>query len=92
MLARGEAESLTIYEPVGCPQCDQTGYKGRIGVYEIMEMTPKLKVIISKNGSSEDIKEQALSEGMHTLRMSATQYVLEGITSFSEMMKVSFDI
>lgn len=92
MLSREAAENLTIYEPVGCPQCDQTGYKGRIGVYEIMEMTPKLKVIISKNGSSEDIKEQALSEGMHTLRMSATQYVLEGITSFNEMMKVSFDI
>ena len=92
MLSQREAESLTIYEPVGCPQCEQTGYKGRIGVYEIMEMTPKLKVIISKNGTSEEIKEQALREGMHTLRMSATQYVLEGITSFSEMMKVSFDL
>lgn len=92
MLSQREAESLTIYEPVGCSQCEQTGYKGRIGVYEIMEMTPKLKVIISKNGTSEEIKEQALREGMHTLRMSATQYVLEGITSFSEMMKVSFDL
>ena len=85
-------QELTIYEPCGCSQCDQTGYHGRIGVYEILEMTPKLKTIISKNGGAEDIKEQALKEGMHTLRMSATQYVLEGVTSINEMMKVSFDI
>lgn len=83
---------VTIYEPCGCPQCDNIGYHGRIGVYEILEMTPKLKTIISKNGGAEDIKEQALKEGMHTLRMSATEYVLEGVTTISEMMKVSFDI
>lgn len=85
-------QDLTIYEPCGCPKCDNTGYRGRIGVYEILEMTPKLKHIISKNGGAEEIKEQALKEGMHTLRMSATQYVLNGTTSLHEMMKVSFDI
>lgn len=85
-------QTVEIYEPCGCPQCENTGYHGRIGVYEIMEMSPKLKHIISKNGTAEDIKEQALQEGMHTLRMSATRYVLEGITSVSEMRKVSFDI
>ena len=68
------------------------GYKGRIGVYEIMEMTPALKRIISKEGSAEEIKEQAIADGMNTLRMSATKLVLEGITSYNEMMKVSFDI
>lgn len=81
-----------VYEPVGCKHCDNMGYKGRIGVYEIMEMTPELKLIIAKGGNANDIKEQALSEGMHTLRMSAAEYVLDGITSVSEMMKVSFDI
>ncbi len=81
-----------IYKPKGCPACDNMGYKGRIGVYEIMEMTPVLKEIISKNGNAEEIKRAALNEGMHTLRMSATEYVLEGITSVSEMVKVSFDI
>lgn len=92
ILARKEAEEVTIYEPVGCPKCGGTGYKGRIGVYEIMEMTPNLKVIVSKEGTSEKIKEQALKEGMRTLRMSATEYVLDGTTSLHEMMKVSFDI
>ncbi len=83
---------VTIYEPCGCSKCDGTGFRGRIGVYEIMEVTQPLKSIISKNGSAEDIKQKALEEGMHTLRMSATRYVLEGITSVPEMMRVSFDL
>lgn len=87
-----EDKELTIYEPCGCSRCDRTGYHGRIGVYEILQMTPKLKTIISKNGGAEEIKEQALKEGMNTLRMSATRYVLDGTTSINEMMKVSFDI
>lgn len=87
-----DKEPHMIYEPVGCKHCDNMGYKGRIGVYEIMEMTEALKLIISKGGNANDIKEQALKEGMHTLRMSASEYVLDGITSVSEMMKVSFDI
>lgn len=85
-------DPVTIYEPDGCLQCDHMGYKGRIGVYEIMEMSQGLKSIISKNGTAEEIKDLAIQEGMHTLRMSATEYVLNGITSFSEMMKVSFDM
>jgi type IV pilus assembly protein PilB len=86
-----EDKEVTIYEPCGCPKCDNTGYRGRIGVYEIMKMTPKLKTIISKREGADKIKEQALTEGMHTLHMSATDYVLEGITSYSEMVRVSFD-
>lgn len=82
---------VEIYEPCGCPQCDNMGYRGRIGVYEIMEMTPELKRIISKSGSAEEIKAQAMKDGMQTLRMSAAEYVTSGITSFQEMMKVSFD-
>ncbi len=83
---------VTVYEPCGCPRCDGTGFKGRIGVYEIMEVSQPLKSIISKGGTAEDIKNKALEEGMSTLRMSATKYVLEGITSVQEMMRVSFDL
>ncbi len=85
-------EPIKIYKPCGCSMCDDTGYKGRIGVYEIMEVTSDLKRIIAKNGTADEIKDQALKEGMSTLRMSATRYVLDGITSVSEMKKVSFDI
>ncbi len=87
----GEKRPVKIYEPTGCDQCDGTGFKGRIGVYEIMEITPKLKPFISRKASAEEIKEVALSEGMNTLRMSATKLVFEGTTSLSEMIRVSFD-
>lgn len=91
-MGRNPAEDTLIYEPCGCPKCDHTGYKGRIGVYEIMQMTPKLKTIISRREGADAIRTQALQEGMHTLHMSAVEYVLEGITSYNEMVKVSFDI
>ena len=91
LLGVNPEEELKIYEPVGCMQCDMMGYKGRIGVYEILEMTSELKKIISKGGDADMIKEQAIKDGMHTLRMSAAEYVRSGITSFHEAMKVSFD-
>lgn len=80
-----------IYRHKGCKLCENTGYKGRIGVYEIMELTHDLKNVIAAGGNADQIKEQALKEGMNTLRMSATRYVLDGITSVQEMKKVSFD-
>ncbi|MBD5519718.1 MAG: Flp pilus assembly complex ATPase component TadA [Lachnospiraceae bacterium] len=92
LLGYAPNEDVTIYEPCGCSKCDGTGFKGRIGVYEIMEVTQPLKSIISKNGDAEAIKNKALEEGMSTLRMSATEYVKEGITSVNEMVKVSFDL
>ena len=92
LLMRRPDEDITVYEPCGCPRCDNTGFRGRIGVYEIMEVTQPLKTIISKGGTAEEIKNKALEEGMSTLRMSATKYVLEGITSIPEMMRVSFDL
>ncbi len=91
LLQVDQNKELTIYEPCGCTQCDGTGYKGRIGVYEIMEITQELRPLISHKASAEEIKQIALSQGMNTLRMSATRHVLEGTTSMSEMTKVSFD-
>lgn len=84
-------EPLTIYKPCGCDHCAHTGYRGRMGVYEIMTITPAIRRVISKRGTAEEIKDVALEEGLQTLRMGASKLVLEGITSFTEMMKVSFD-
>ena len=85
-------KKITLYEPCGCAKCDNTGYKGRIGVYEIMTMTPTLKKIISKREGADVLKEQAMQEGMRTLRMSGSDYVLDGTTSFAELVKISFDV
>lgn len=82
---------VTIYEPCGCKLCDKTGYKGRIGVYEIMKISPRLKSIISRREGAEVIREQAIKEGMRTIRMSAAEYVLDGTTSYSEAARISFE-
>lgn len=84
-------QEITIYEPCGCAKCDHTGYKGRIGVYEIMKMTPALKKIVSKRQGADVLKEKAIEEGMRTLRMSGSEYVLDGTTSFAEVVRISFD-
>ena len=84
-------DDITIYEPGGCSKCDNSGFKGRIGVYEILDVTPPVRRIVARAGTAEEIKEEALKHGMSTLRMSATRYVIDGITSISEMKKVSFD-
>ncbi len=82
---------IKMYRPKGCNKCDDTGYKGRIGVYEIMTVTQEQKYIISHKGGVDKIKEQALKDGMYTLHMAATEYVKEGITSYEEMVRISFD-
>lgn len=80
-----------IWEPCGCQSCNGTGYYGRIGVYEILEMSPEVKRLINKHANAEEIKEQALKDGMQTLRMSATKLALSGITSFQEILSVSYE-
>ena len=67
------------------------GYHGRIGIYEIMTVTPKLKKVIARGGSADELEEAALSEGMHTLRQSAKRLVLDGITSYKEMVRTTFE-
>ena len=91
VLGRGEGEPVTIYDPVGCSMCADTGFRGRTAVFEIMEITPDLKRIIATQGTTESIKKTAIDQGMNTLRMAAAQYVLNGVTSLPEMLKVSFE-
>lgn len=86
-----DLDEATIFEPVGCSKCAETGYFGRIGVYEMMEITPGIKEIMSKKVSTEDIKAEAMRNGMETLTMGARDMVLKGITSISEMYRVSAD-
>lgn len=82
---------LEVYEPCGCQNCNNTGYLGRIGVYEIMTVTQPLKDVISKRGNADAIKQIALKEGMHTLRMSASKFVIDGTTSMAEMQRIAYE-
>jgi type IV pilus assembly protein PilB len=84
-------QDLTIYDPVGCHLCAETGYYGRIGVYEIMDISSRLRTAITRAEPTETLRDIAVEEGMHTLRMSAGDYVLSGMTTLSEMRKVAFE-
>lgn len=85
------SEDSVIYEPVGCSNCDDTGFFGRIGVYEIMKVTQGIKDAICDKKNASELQRTALKEGMHTLRMSAAKYVIEGTTTVQEMLKITMD-
>lgn len=87
---RGDSNP-TIYEPSekGCAYCNNSGYRGRIGVYEIMPVTPALREAISRGDGAEDIQKVALKEGLTTLRLGAAKLVLKGITSISEVERIA---
>ena len=84
-------ESITIYEPNGCDACGGTGYHGRIGVYEIMPVTNDLRIKIAAGARADEIKEQAVSEGMNTLAVSAAKLCVQGVTSFKEALKIAYE-
>ncbi len=83
-------DDIVIYEPVGCPLCNDTGYSGRIGVYEMMPVSKALQSVIAKGATADVIEKQALEEGMSTLKMSAARHVLNGTTSLAEMKKIVY--
>lgn len=91
ILGMAEDDPIEVYEPAGCSICNRTGYYGRIGVFEIMDMTPELKRLVSALGSSEAIRETASRDGMRTLKMSCVDYVKQGITSIRELARIVID-
>ncbi len=74
-----------------CVKCGGTGYKGRIGIYEIMPMTTKLRAAINKDASADELEQIAIADGMKTIRMSAVEYCLQGITTVDEVARVAFE-
>ena len=82
---------IPVYEPVGCEACGNTGYKGRIGVYEIMPVTNNLRIKIAAGSRADQIKEVAVAEGMHPLAESATRLFIEGTTSFKEALRITYE-
>jgi len=81
---------IKIYEAGRCTLCNDTGYSGRIGVYEIMPITGRVRQAVSKKTTTEEIQKIALEEGMSTLRMSAARLVREGITTIAEMKRITY--
>ncbi|HFE31823.1 MAG TPA: type IV-A pilus assembly ATPase PilB, partial [Gammaproteobacteria bacterium] len=83
-----ELDGLKIYRPEGCDQCDD-GYKGRVGIYQVMPVSEEMQRIIMENGNSMQIAEQAAREGINDLRRSGLIKVKNGLTSLEEVNRVT---
>jgi len=87
--AGGLLKSFKIYEPAGCKKCNPNGYSGRIGLYEILEMTPELSEIVLKEPTESRIKEEAFRQGMITMKQDGILKILEGVTSVEEVLRAA---
>ena len=94
LLEEGFTEEMlagaTIMSPVGCKECN-AGYKGRVGIYEVVKITPSIAKLIMEEGNSMQIAAQARSEGFHDLRIAALKKVAQGMTSLEEANRITVD-
>jgi type II secretory ATPase GspE/PulE/Tfp pilus assembly ATPase PilB-like protein len=84
-----DIKSVEIYEGKGCQDCRFTGYRGRTGIYEFIAITEKIRSMILERASSQQIKRQAMAEGMVTLRQDGLRKVLQGLTTLAEVVRVT---
>jgi type IV pilus assembly protein PilB len=82
-----DAQTVTAYKGIGCDRCNLTGYKGRIGLYEVLEVTEELRELILVGASGLELRRKAIDEGMITLRASGLRKVKEGVTTLEEVVR-----
>ena len=75
--------------PEGCEECNHTGYKGRIGIYEVLNVSTATQKLITSNATSDDIQDQAVSEGMLTMQSDGLIKALRGVTTIDEVLRVT---
>ena len=88
-LSEEEVSAYQAKKGAGCGACSDTGFKGRVAIYEVMVMTDSLKEFVLNGASGAEIKREAIRGGMVTLRRSALNMMLEGVTTISEVFRVS---
>ncbi len=82
-----DAKDLTVYKGKGCGNCNNTGYKGRVGLYEVMECGDELRQLVLEGASAIELKRAAIEDGMITLRQSGLQKIKEGMTTIDEVVR-----
>ena len=89
-IARMSPEAGAIfYRGKGCPECNGSGYRGRVGLYELMNITPEIEEMITQRRNASEIKKMAISQGMHTLRDDGFRKALRGLTTIEEVVRVT---
>jgi type IV pilus assembly protein PilB len=84
-----EARTVKVWKPQGCPACSNKGYKGRVGLYEVLEVTDELRDLILVGASALELKKKAVEQGMMTLRRSGLIKAAAGVTTLDEVMRES---
>ena len=87
-----DASAMTFYRAVGCDQCNNTGYRGRVGIYELMPITDKLRRLIAQRATEAQLREAAASAGMTTLGADGLQKVKAGVTTPDELLRVVTEV
>src|SRR5215203_1806124 len=82
-----EARQLKTYKGTGCPKCNNTGYKGRVGLYEVMEVTDEIRELILIGASALELRKRAIEDGMITLRESGLHKIRNGVTTLEEVVR-----
>ena len=82
-----EAKAIQIFEPKGCDKCSNTGYKGRVGLFEVMEIDDEIREMIMIGASTSELRQKAKEKGMMTLRQSGLEKIKQGITSIEEVLR-----
>ncbi|RDK08420.1 type II secretion system ATPase GspE [Cupriavidus lacunae] len=90
LLAQGKPLQK-VWHPVGCDRCGQSGYQGRMGVYELLTVDDEIRTMIHRQAPESEIKQVALAHGMHTMRGDAQRWVDSGATSLEEVLRVTGD-
>ncbi|HUQ88682.1 MAG TPA: ATPase, T2SS/T4P/T4SS family [Vicinamibacterales bacterium] len=91
-ISDADAANIPFYRPVGCDSCHQTGYRGRIGIYEVMKITDRLRRMIAQKASEDAIREVAQNTGMLTLGDDALAKVKAGVTTAEELLRVVTEV
>ncbi len=83
---------IPVYDAQGCPECNNTGYRGRTAIHEIIHCTAGISTIIARNGSKEEIEEKAKENGTKLLRDNVSELVQRGVTSMAELVHVTYAV
>jgi type IV pilus assembly protein PilB len=84
-----EAASATLFQGQGCRTCNNTGYKGRVALYEVMPMFDELKEMVLQGASTAELKAEAIRLGVQTLRMAGLRKIIEGMTTPEEVLRTT---